>query len=89
MFITLLEIAFDITYVILSKTASGVYYGTKYLLSSKKEDSEISFDQTQIDLVLLQEIQDLKQSNQTLKSELESMKIIVEELNTKVSKVNT
>ena len=88
MLITLLEIAFDLTYVIISKTASGLYHGGKYLLSNNKSktdkiDSD-TFDQAQIDLLLLQEIQILKESNQFLKTELESMKIKVDELNSKV-----
>ena len=81
MLITLIEIAFDLTYVIISKTASGIYHGSKYLLSknetNKNKSHIIDLNQGHIDL--LEEITRLKQSNEYLKSELESMKITFEE----------
>lgn len=82
MLITLIEIAFDLTYVIISKTASGIYHGGKYLLSKNETPRSNSplLDQAQIDLLLLEEINKLKQSNENIKSELESMKITFEEL---------
>lgn len=86
MIITFLEIAFDLTYVILKKSVTGIYHGGKYLLKSsppiqeenKTEQNKV--EQETIDLFLLESIKELQQSNNTLQAELESMKICIEEL---------
>lgn len=71
MFISLLELVFDLTFVIIKKTSSGIYYSGKYLLLGNEKETDLK--ETQKELLLLTSINDLR-------TELESMKITIEEL---------